>query len=159
MVAYDNGSPVAICEDKNERAALVVPTSDYSIKTVKELANLAARPFFGRRIASDFSWMTVVPLNTFAKAFPPPGGFRQRHSEAEHVVWRYRLAGRSLSAKQAQTIINEGIAQQLDKPLIRSAFFSNIDDADAIDYDLEKLDAMDLIKLLSAINRRIGVGR
>ncbi len=154
---YDNKSPVAAFEDVNQKGKLKLPAKDPGIASIKRFADgdVGRIPFFGRRIASDFKWFIVRPLNMIAHMWPPPGGFGNQHSEAEHVVWKWRLGGRSISVGEAAAIIEDGIKAGLDKPEIRSALFLDLDDVEQLDRDIAKLDAIDLIKILSAINRRL----
>lgn len=145
-------------EDVNEWGKPKNPKRDTSIKAVKELATRAGLPFFGRRIASDFSWVIVQPANKWAFMYEPKEGFGNKQTEAEHVVWRHLLGGHAITKDGAQNIINAGIKNKLDVPESRSVMLSNMDDPTAIDRDIAKLDAVDLIKLATAIDRRLNAG-
>jgi len=148
---------VAIMEDVNENGRAKNPKGDYGIKAQKELANRDGfnLPFFGRRIASNYSEVTIAPLNLAAKMWAPAQGFRVALSEAEYVVWRHSIAQRSISVRQAEHIIADGLANRLNEPEVRSFLFSNLDDQHAIDRDLQKLDAIYVIKLRTAMDRRL----
>ncbi len=146
---------MALMEDVNESGRVKRPKSDPGIIAVKDFAHRAGMPFYGRRIASDFSWIVVTALNRFARGREPKRGFGERLSEAEYIVWRWSLGGRTITEKEAEEIVRHSINMGLDKPEVRSIVLSNLDDSDAIDRDLQKLEAIDLMKLAAAINRKL----
>jgi hypothetical protein len=91
------------------------------------------------------------------KQLNPSRDFGERLTEAEHLQWRYWLGGRQISVSQAQEIINDGLRHGLNKPECRSLILRDLDDHKTTDIDIASLDAIDLIKLQSAINRRLGI--
>lgn len=158
VLCYDNRVPLAIIEDVGESGRKSA-TDNANVDVLKCLAAGTAKrplPLFGRRYAEDFSWFVVVPWNTMAKMYPPPeGGFRQHHSEVEHVVWRYRIAGRTISTKQAKDEIERGLENKLDQPLLRSALFKDLDNPRLLEKDAAKLTDAEAERLIKVLEKRL----
>jgi len=92
-VEYDNGTPVAMVEYKNEQAPPIVIRGNKSWNALRETAKRARLPLFAVRYASNFSWWLVVPLDKLAKNHLLE---RQKMTEKEWVTLLYGLRGRKL---------------------------------------------------------------
>jgi hypothetical protein len=94
MIEYDNGSPIALVEYKNECAPTQY-SNHPSYRAMIELGTCSKIPVLAVRYKSDFSTFTVVPLNKFAKDLLP-GAERKDMTEYEYVTFLYRIRGRKL---------------------------------------------------------------
>ena len=92
VIHYDLAVPVALIEQKHERAKPVDLTS-HGLRALATLATRANIPAFVARYADDFSWWEVTGINELALAIVPE---TRRVSEEQYVRFLYSLRDRAV---------------------------------------------------------------
>ena len=91
LVEFDYCVPLAIIEYKNEFAAPCNMT-DTNIKVLIKLGDMASLPVFCVRYKTNFSKVSVVPLNAKAELLQS----RKVMSESDYVTFLYKLRSKSV---------------------------------------------------------------
>jgi hypothetical protein len=158
-IVYENRKPLAMFEDVSEYGRLKSPKDDPNIAALNRLANgqRGDIPFFGRRYATDYSWISLHPINKAASSFTPSPavGFGNRMSELNYVIWRYMIANRRITTKDAENIITASIRAEIDKPLRRSLILTDLDNKDTIERDINSLTTSDAVNLLKTLANKL----